>query len=295
MSAEALSREPSPDGTHVPERRVAVVFEVGTHRPRRGQLLIRILAEPRSPAGPRPASPTVREADITGVVEDIGPGATRFARGDRVFGQLVIPPRGLFTSRAEAIVVSEDAPLAALPPGLDPMVAATLPTAAGTALDIVDLLEPLHGKTLLIVGDGDGIGSFATQFAANEGAHVIAQARPDDADRMRAYGAAETVDGSLPELMDTVSARHPDGIDALIDLASDAAAFADLVPLLRSWGAAVSTRNAADPFALATAAVIGVNHALTLSAELLRRVGEAIAARRVFAPPMAGAQLAAAA
>jgi NADPH:quinone reductase len=51
---------------------------------------------------------------------------------------------------------------------------ATLPTAGGTGLDIVESLEPLAGKTVLIVGAGGDVGSFATQFAANAGAHVIA-------------------------------------------------------------------------------------------------------------------------
>ena len=48
------------------------------------------------------------------------------------------------------------------PDALDPMVAAALPTADATGLDVVESLEPLRGKTVLIVGAGGSVGSFAT-------------------------------------------------------------------------------------------------------------------------------------
>ena len=59
---------------------------------------------------------------------------------------------------------------------------------------MVDVVEPLADKTVLIVGAGGGVGSFATQFAANAGGNVIANVRATDAERMRAYGATETID-----------------------------------------------------------------------------------------------------
>ena len=57
-------------------------------------------------------------------------------------------------------------------------IAASLPTAGMTGLELVDLVEPLAGKTVLIVGAGGGVGSFATQFAATAGANVIASQSP---------------------------------------------------------------------------------------------------------------------
>jgi NADPH:quinone reductase-like Zn-dependent oxidoreductase len=50
------------------------------------------------------------------------------------------------------VAVSEDAPLARVPTGLDDVVAAALPTAGGAGLALVDQLEPLADKTVLIVG-----------------------------------------------------------------------------------------------------------------------------------------------
>src|SRR6266581_1500109 len=69
--------------------------------------------------------------------------------------------------------------------GLDDVVATSLPTASGAGLALVDQLEPLTDKTVLIVGAGGGVGSFATQLAANAGANVIANVGADDARRMR--------------------------------------------------------------------------------------------------------------
>jgi len=115
------------------------------------------------------------------------------------------------------------------------------------------LLEPLDGKTVLIVGAGGGVGSFATQFAANAGARVIANVRATAAERMRGYGASETIDHTAVSLPDAVRAAHPDGIDALIDVASDPAGFAVVASLVRAGGTAVTTKYVADLDALAAA------------------------------------------
>jgi NADPH:quinone reductase-like Zn-dependent oxidoreductase len=121
--------------------------------------------------------------DGAGVVEQLVPGASRFSIGDDLFGQLLIAPLGSAGTYAEYVAVTEDAPLARVPGGLDDVVAAALPTAGGAGLALVDLLEPLADKTVLIVGAGGGVGSFATQFAANAGASVIANVRVQDAER----------------------------------------------------------------------------------------------------------------
>ncbi len=94
----------------------------------------------------------------------------------------------------------------------------------------------LNGKTVLIVGAGGGVGSFATQLAVNAGAHVIANVRAAVAGRMRDYGAAETVDRTKVSLPDTVRQAHPGGLDVLIDLVSDAEGFAALASLVRPGG-----------------------------------------------------------
>ena len=184
--------------------------------------------------------------------------------------------------------MTEEAPLARVPGGLDPVAAAALPTAGGTGLALADLLGPLAGKTVLIVGAGGGVGSFATQFAVNAGARVIADVRAAAAGRMRGYGAAETVNHTQVALPDAVQQAHPDGIDVLVDLVSDADGFAALAALVQPGGTAVTTKYVADPGALAAAGVTGINFnfAQYVSDELLERVADALVGGRIAAPPI---------
>ncbi len=128
-----------------------------------------------------------------------------------------------------------------------PTVAAALPAAGVTALEIVESLELLRRKALLFVGAAGGVGSFATQLAAHAGAQVIAVARAGAAERMRAYGAAETLDHTAVSVPGAVPRTHPDGIDVLVNVASDADGYATLASLVRPGGTALTTRYLAEP------------------------------------------------
>jgi NADPH:quinone reductase len=272
------------------------VAEMPTPEPGRGQLLLKMRAAGMNPMDrmlasgdwkPMPATfPMVLGADCAGVVETLGDGAARFSVGDDLFGQLLIAPLGSTGTYAEYVAVAEDAPLARVPDGLDDLVAAALPTAGGAGLALIDLLEPLTEKTVLIVGAGGGVGSFATQFAVNAGGKVIANALDRDAERMRTYGAVETIDHTAVPLVDAVRQAHPDGIDALIDLVSDASGFAELASLVARGGSAVTTQYVADENALGASGITGVNFALPSSSELFERIAEAVADGRIVVPPI---------
>jgi NADPH:quinone reductase-like Zn-dependent oxidoreductase len=119
------------------------------------------------------------------------------------------------------------------------------------------------------------------------GANVIANVRAKDAERMRAYGAIETIDHTAVPLTDAVRQSHPVGIDALIDLVSDAVDFAALAALVNPGGTAVTTQYVADEAALRAAGITGINFALPESSELLERVATAVADGRILAPPIA--------
>jgi NADPH2:quinone reductase len=273
------------------------VVEIPTPEPGARQILIRLRAAGMNPMDrslasgdwkPMPATfPMVLGADLAGVVEAIGEGTSRFSVGDDLFGQLLIAPLGSAGTYAEYVAVPEDAPLARVPGGLDDVVAAALPTAGGAGLALVEQLEPLAGKTVLIIGAGGGVGSFATQFAANAGGNVIANVRAGDAERMRGYGASETIDRRAAELAAAVREAHPDGVDVLIDLVdADAAGFAALASLVRPGGTAMSTNYVADEAALRTTGVSGINFALQASSELFERLAQAVADGRILAPPI---------
>jgi NADPH:quinone reductase-like Zn-dependent oxidoreductase len=224
--------------------------------------------------------------DGAGTVDSLGEGVTRFSLGERIFGQLLLAPIGSAGTYAEYVAVTAEAPLAAVPKGLDLIEAAAVPTVGGTGLTLVESLEPLEDKTVLVVGAGGGVGSFATQFAVIAGARVIANVRAPDEERVRSYGVAETVDDNTVPLAEAIRRAHPDGIDVLIDLASDAESFASLASLVRPGGAAVSTRYVADTRALSASGVRGVNFVLRQTSEVLERVADDLIDRRIVPPPI---------
>jgi NADPH:quinone reductase len=273
-----------------------VVADLPKPQPQAGQVLIRLSAAGMNPMDrvlasgdwrPMPAMfPMVLGADGAGVIEHVGTKATRFAIGQNVFGQLLIPPLGSAGTYAEYVAVTEDAPLTLVPDGLDLVVASALPTAGMAGLSLVDVLEPLSNKTLLIVGAGGGVGTFATQFAVNAGARVIANVREATAARMRGYGVAEIVDHGATPLPAAVRKAHPDGIDALLDLVSDADGFAELAGLVCPGGTAVTTQYIADTAALEAREVTGINFTLQPSAEILNRLADALLTGRIMAPPI---------
>lgn len=263
----------------------------------RGQVLIKVRAAGMNPMDRTIANggwkdlmpatfPLVLGADVAGIVETVGAGVTKFAEGDELFGQLLIVPLGSTGTYAEYVAAPEDAPLARVPRGLDPVVAASLPTPGATALNLADSLQPLSGKTTLVVGATGAVGSFFTQFAAQAGARIIATARDQDAVRLRGYGAGETIDYAKVDLASAVRQTHANGIDVLVDLASDAKAFRALAALVRRGGVAVTTRYVADEKAMASMEITGINFQLQESPELLKRVGDAVVAGRVVPPPI---------
>ena len=164
--------------------------------------------------------------------------------------------------------------------------AAAVPTAGATGLSLVEIVEPLDDQVVLIIGAAGGVGAFATQFAVNAGARVIANIDAEAEDRMRSYGVKETIVRPGVSVKDAVSESHPDGVDVLIDLVSDAKAFASNAALVRPGGTAITTQYVADLEALQASGIRGVNFALRTTSDLLERVGKALTDRAIVAPPI---------
>ncbi len=145
------------------------VADVTTPSEGPGQVLIKLVAASVNPMDAKLASGAWRPAPVTfpmilgvdgsGIVEAIGEGTTRFFPGDKVFGQLFISPVGAFGTYAEYVAVTADAPLACVPKGLDLIEAASAPTAGGTGLSLIELIEPLDNQVVLIIGAGGGVGT----------------------------------------------------------------------------------------------------------------------------------------
>jgi NADPH:quinone reductase-like Zn-dependent oxidoreductase len=99
-------------------------------------------------------------------VEHVGPGVTRFAKGDRVFARVDKHIMGAF---AEYAVVHADHAVL-MPASLDFPSAAGVPLAALTALQALrDELHLSPGQRIFIPGGAGGVGTFAIQIAKHLG------------------------------------------------------------------------------------------------------------------------------
>src|SRR5215212_6946046 len=119
-------------------------------------------------------TPIILGLDVSGVVEEVGPGVTDLAPGDEVYyTPEVFGPRSN-GSYAEYHVAKAEI-VAKKPASLSHEEAAAVPLAGGTAYEaIVRRLGVRVGETILIHGGAGGVGSFAIQIAKAAGARVVA-------------------------------------------------------------------------------------------------------------------------
>jgi len=164
--------------------------------------------------------PVVLGRDYAGVVEQAGSDVRRYTEGDEVYGFLPhANPTVHDGTWTELIVVPEDNFVARKPASAELTAAGAAPLAGISAMSALDALEISEGDTILVIGANGGVGSFAVQLAANAGATVIAPALPEDEDYLRDLGVSELLERDA-EIAALVRERHPDGIDALLDLVS---------------------------------------------------------------------------
>jgi NADPH:quinone reductase-like Zn-dependent oxidoreductase len=124
---------------------------------------------------------------FAGDVDAVGSAVTAFRPGDRVFGS----HGGAFAE----FVNAPEKMLARMPSGLSFEAAATLPVSGVTAIQAVrDAGEVRSGQSVLVIGAGGGVGSFAVQLAVAAGANVTAVCSSSKASFVRELGAAEVVD-----------------------------------------------------------------------------------------------------
>jgi len=168
-----------------------------------GEVLVRVRAASVNPADwfivtgrplvlqlamgrPAPRVP-IRGSDVSGVVDSVGAGVTRFSPGDEVFGW----GSGSF---AEYLVTPQDN-LVHLPSGIDLVAAAGIPMAGAVALQAMrDRGAVVAGQKVLINGAAGGIGSLAVQIAKSMGATVTAVCSGGSVDLVRSLGADRVVD-----------------------------------------------------------------------------------------------------
>jgi len=234
--------------------------------------------------GQRPhVFPLVLGVDAAGVVEAVGTRVRRFRPGDRVVGQFLHDPVGTGTY-AERAPVPEGIGIVRAPDDLPSAEGAALPTAGMTALASVEAFGLARDATLVIVGASGGVGTFATEMATSRGIRVIALARPASATRLKSLGAVEVVDPTDPDTPAALARTHPTGVDGLLDAMSGPPGFARFAALVHRGGTALSTTFAANPAALNSAGVRGVNLNLIPDAALMGRLVQEVADRHLKIP-----------
>lgn len=191
-----------------------------------GQVLVRVVAAGTNPvdakiraAGEwaRVVPPAILGYDVSGVIEEVGPGVRDFAPGDEVFYTPEIFGNQ-FGSYAELTVAAASI-VAKKPSRLSHVEAAAVPLAGGTAWEaLVRRLRLRVGETVLIHGGAGGVGSFAVQIAKAAGARVLATAGAENQDVLRALGADRPIDYTREDAADVaVSETHGAGVDAVFD------------------------------------------------------------------------------
>jgi NADPH:quinone reductase-like Zn-dependent oxidoreductase len=196
MRALVLSRYGGPEHT--------ALTDVPQPSPRTGELLVRVHAAGLNPVDFKTRAgalkiihnyplPIVMGNELSGVVEAVGPGVMRFAKGDRVFARVNKDIMGAF---AEYAVVHEDH-AARMPTSLDFPSAAAVPLAALTALQALrDELRLSADERIFIPGATGGVGTFAIQIAKLLGAHVATTASPRSKALVKRLGADVVIDYS---------------------------------------------------------------------------------------------------
>ena len=199
--------------------------EVPVPSPRRGEVLVRVRAAGidrgtwhlmagmplvmrlgfglRGPRQPTPGR------DLAGIVEAVGEGVTRFAKGDAVYGT----GHG---SLAEFARAREDR-LAAKPVSLSFEQAAAVPVSALTALQALrNAGRVAPGQTVLVIGASGGVGTYAVQLAKAFGAEVTGVCSTTKVDLVRSLGADHVIDYTRSDLDD--DARQ---YDLVLDIAGN--------------------------------------------------------------------------
>ena len=184
--------------------------------------------------------PVVPGADAAGVIESVGPGVSRFKVGQDVMAALT-PYRPDGGAQATYIVVPA-ASVVPMPKGTTFEQAAGLPMNGLTALRAIDLTELKAGQVLAVTGGAGVLAHYTIAAAKKLGLTIIADAKPEENDLVRSYGAnfvVEREDG----FTDAVRRQFPEGVDALIDTAILAT---KSFPAIRDGGIYIAVRRLSD-------------------------------------------------
>jgi NADPH:quinone reductase-like Zn-dependent oxidoreductase len=171
-------------------------------------------------SGPRKP---VLGSELSGVVEAVGPGVTRFKVGD----QVIAYPGIKSGAHAEYCLLSEDGAVVMKPANLSFSEAASLGFGGLTALYYLrDRARIQAGEKILIIGASGAVGVAALQLAKEWGAEITGVASGKNADLIRSLGANTVIDYTQTDftmssarydvIVDTVGAVDPNACVELL-------------------------------------------------------------------------------
>ncbi|HEX5018585.1 MAG TPA: NADP-dependent oxidoreductase [Actinomycetes bacterium] len=214
--------------------------EVPTPEPRPGEVRIDVVAAGVNPVDTyNVKDPTwagvelgcIPGYDVAGTIDAVGDGVDPALVGRPAMAMTAFP-RGQ-GGYAEQVVVDADL-VAVLGSDVDLVAAASVPLAAGTALDVVEKLKDA-GASVLVVGGSGGVGLFFCQLAAAAGLRPIALGRASRHAAMMENGAVHCIDYTDPDAASRAADLAGGQFDSIADLAGGSMALA-AQPFLRDDG-----------------------------------------------------------
>jgi NADPH:quinone reductase-like Zn-dependent oxidoreductase len=270
MSDNSIRITSAVKGEHLPQRMRAIrqesfggpevleLVEVDRPEPLPTEVLVRVHAagvnpvdwKTRASGGILGTLPFTVGWDVSGVVEAVAPGVTRFAPGDQVYGMPWFPRQA--AAYAE-YVTAPSRHFARKPEGLRHVEAGGLPLAGLTAWQVlVETADVRPGQRVLVNAAAGGVGHLAVQIAKARGAYVIGTARQAKHDFLRRLGADEVVDYTQAD----VAAATGD-LDLVMDMIGGAGSVR-LLPALKPGGLLIPVTGGGAPEIRPAAAERGV-------------------------------------
>lgn len=137
--------------------------------------------------------PATLGGDFSGVVTEVGEGASTFKAGDEVYGQAIVVGGG--SGSFAEVLSSKAGSTAHKPKSVDHANAAALPLTGVSALQaLTEHINLAKGQRILIHGGAGGIGSMAIQLAKHLGAYVATTVHAADAAYVKDLGADKVID-----------------------------------------------------------------------------------------------------
>ncbi|MEW1930277.1 zinc-binding dehydrogenase [Streptomyces sp. NPDC088360] len=191
--------------------------------------------------------PRIQGADVAGQVVAVGAGVEGRLVGRRVVVDPAIydsegpdaNPVGLMGSErdggyAQYVTASAERVHDVTESPLTDDQLATLPTAYGTALGMIERGRLGRGETALVSGASGGVGIALVHIARARGARVVAISSGAKIDAVRAAGAHEVIDRA-GDIAGQLRAAAPEGIDVALDVVAGELVGEGL-PMLREGG-----------------------------------------------------------